>query len=159
MRNARNKETVEEIRRGLVGLRRLFQRKELAALWARRFGDAAPIDYGELRLLDAIAMGAPATVGDVAERLGLDASRASRHVARAIARGLLVRRADAHDGRKVVLEVTRAGAALQRRGGDVTRARIADALAGWTVADRATLARLFGRFAADMASDLDGAAE
>jgi DNA-binding MarR family transcriptional regulator len=153
MRDARNNE-IEEIRRALVGLRRLFQRKELAAQWARRFGDAAPLDYGELRLLDAVAIAQPTTVGDVAARLGLDPSRASREVARAIGRGLLVRRADGRDGRKVVLEVTRAGTALQRRGGDATRARIGEAMADWTAADRATFARLFGRFASDMTNDV-----
>ena len=116
---------VEDIRRWLVTLRRLFQRKELAELWAAAFGEATQLDYTELRLLDAVAMSQPTTVGDVAQRLGIDPSRASRQVARAVASGLLGRRAEQADGRKVVLAVTRHGAALQRRGSDLTRARIA----------------------------------
>ena len=139
--------TVEDIRRGLVTLRRLFQRKELAELWAAAFGEATQLDYTELRLLDAVTMAEPTTVGDVAERLGIDPSRASRQVARAVANGLLERRAEQADGRKVVLAVTRQGAALQRRGSNLTRARIELAIEDWSAADRERFARLFGRFA------------
>lgn len=142
---------IEQIRVSLVGLRRLFQRKELAALWAAESGHArgAP-DYTELRLLDAVGLAQPATVGDIAIRLGIDPSRASRQVKAAIARGTLRRASDARDGRKVVLEVTRAGAALRERGSELTRDRIALAIADWSAADRAQFAALFDRFAAAM---------
>lgn len=138
---------VEEIRQGLVTLRRLFQRKELTELWASAFGENTQLDYTELRLLDAVAMEQPTTVGDVAVRLGIDPSRASRQVARAVAGGTLERRAEQRDGRKVVLAVTRKGAALQARGSDLTRARIALAVEDWSEADREKFARLLVRFA------------
>jgi DNA-binding MarR family transcriptional regulator len=148
MRSARSSESdVEDIRRALVTLRRLFQRKELAELWAAAFGEDTQLDYTELRLLDAVGISQPTTVGEVAQRLGIDPSRASRQVARAVASGLLERRAEQRDGRKVVLAVTRAGAALQQRGSDLTRARIALAVAGWSARDRKQFAALFGRFA------------
>lgn len=137
---------IEEIRVSLVTLRRMFQRKELAALWA---GDPE-LDYTELRLLDAVRIAQPATVGDIALRLGIDPSRASRQVKAAIARGLLRRGVDAQDGRKVVLEVTKAGAAVQQRGSELTRNRIAQALKGWSATDRARFAALFERFAGGM---------
>src|SRR5215813_13806626 len=116
MRKA-HKSEVEAIRVSLVELRRLFQRRELVELWATAAGSTAGLDYTELRLLDAIrvaeARGNGATVGDASRLLGVDPSRASRQVARAVAKGLLRRRAEQGDGRKVLLEVTARGAALQ----------------------------------------------
>ena len=135
----------ETIRRSLVDLRRLFQRHELPTLWG---GNA--LDYGELRLLDAVRVAEPATVGDVARRLGIDPSRASRQVARAVRRGLLRRRAEQTDARKVVLEVTSRGRATQTRGSDLTRARIERAIAGWTPAERERFAELFARFVVEL---------
>jgi DNA-binding MarR family transcriptional regulator len=154
MRKATNGPAVETIRVSLVELRRLFQRKELAALWAEAAGGRGALDYADLRLLDAIrvaeAGGEGATVGDVARLLGVDPSRASREVARAVEEGLLQRRAAQGDGRKVVLEITARGARLQAKGSDLTRARIAVAIEGWSAADRARFADLFGRFARAM---------
>ncbi len=148
MPNAHNA-TNEQIRHSLVGLRRLFQRKELAELWSSAFGKQSKLDYTELRLLDAVRVSgdAGATVGEVAVRLGLDPSRASRSVARAVKRGVLGRHAAQDDGRKVVVKVTPAGAKLQDRGSELTRNRIALALDGWSAADRERFAALFERFA------------
>jgi DNA-binding MarR family transcriptional regulator len=139
---------VEDIRISLVELRRLFQRKELTALWAKAAGSDPRLDYADLRLLDAVIVAGDgsATVGDVARLVGVDPSRASRHVARAVSRGLLRRIAAQSDARKVVLEVTPKGAALQAKGSDLTRARIALALGGWSADDQQTFERLFRRF-------------
>lgn len=143
---------VEAIRHALVELRRLFQRRELTALWAAAFGQRSELDYGELRLLDAIRVSEPrgATVGDVARLLGIDPSRASRQVARAVRKGHLRRRAEQADGRKVILEITPRGARLQAKGSDLTRARIALAVADWPAAERERFARLFARFVGGM---------
>lgn len=153
MRKAHDDKPVESIRRSLVTLRRLFQRKELAELWAAAFGEHTRLDYTELRLLDAVSISEPATVGQIAQRLGIDPSRASRQVTRAVKGGLLRRRAEPGDARKVVVEITAAGAALQRRGSELTRARIALALRAWKPADRAAFATLFGRFTEGMTSE------
>jgi DNA-binding MarR family transcriptional regulator len=151
MRKAYTSPDVETIRVSLVELRRLFQRKELTELWAAAAGHRSRLDYADLLLLDAIRVAqdraSGATVGAIARLLGVDPSRASRQVARAVRTGLLRRRAAQGDGRVVVLEVTPAGAALQARGSQLTRTRIELALAGWSAADRAQLARLFARFA------------
>ncbi|HUJ61831.1 MAG TPA: MarR family winged helix-turn-helix transcriptional regulator [Kofleriaceae bacterium] len=140
---------IEPIRVALVDLRRLFQRKELTALWG-----AAKLDYGDLRLLDAVTVAlarrGSATVGDAARLLGIDASRASRQVARAVARGLLERRASQRDGRAVVLAVTPRGARLQARGSALTRRRIDHAIRGWPAAERRRFGTLFARFVAMM---------
>ena len=146
-----NGPTVESIRVSLVELRRLFQRKELTELWAEAAGGSSRLDYGELRLLDAIRVAESkcpdgATVGDLSRLLGVDPSRASRQVAGAVAKGLLQRRAAQRDGRKVLLEVTPRGAKLQARGSELTRARIGLALEAWSDADRARFAQLLTRF-------------
>lgn len=149
---------VERIRTALVELRRLFQRKELTALWAAAAGGDPRLDYADLRLLDAVVVATErnretlggATVGDVARLVGVDPSRASRHVARAVSRGLLVRRASQTDARQVVLEVTPKGARLQAKGSDLTRARIALAVGDWSASDRAAFERLFARFVGAM---------
>jgi DNA-binding MarR family transcriptional regulator len=145
---------VEDIRISLVELRRLFQRKELTALWAKAAGGDPRLDYADLRLLDAVVVAGDgrATVGDVARLVGVDPSRASRHVARAVSRGLLRRTAVQADARKVVLEVTPKGAALQAKGSDLTRARIALALAGWSAAEQQAFERLFRRFVSAIVS-------
>jgi DNA-binding MarR family transcriptional regulator len=148
-------EATETIRVALVGLRRLFQRKELASMWAAASGRPSELDYTEMRLLDAVRSATDpeahgATVGDIATRLGIDPSRASRMVASAVERGVLQRRAAQSDGRKVILEVTARGAKLQARGSDLTRARIALAIESWSRADREEFARLFARFASGM---------
>jgi len=157
MRKAQNiPAQVESIRQSMVGLRRMFQRKELTALWASASGHAGELDYSDLRLLDAVGVAhgsggaGPATVGDIARLLGVDASRASRQVAAAVRRGLLARRAAQDDGRKVTLAITARGARLAARGSELTRARIALALGGWTTAEQAQLAALLHRFVAQM---------
>jgi DNA-binding MarR family transcriptional regulator len=147
----KGRDPTESIRISLVGLRRLFQRKELASMWAAAFGRRSELDYAEMRLLDAVRSATDpgahgATVGEIATRLGIDPSRASRMVASAVKRGVLQRRASQSDGRKVILEVTARGAQLQARGSDLTRGRIALAIDTWSRADREEFARLFARF-------------
>jgi DNA-binding MarR family transcriptional regulator len=149
--------TVESIRRSLVSLRRLFQRRELAELWAAAYGDRARLDYNDLRLLDAVRVsesgGEGASVGDVSRQLGVDPSRASRQVAAAVGKGLLQRRAAQRDGRRVVLDLTAAGRRLLAKGSDVSRSRIGLALDAWSEADRRRLARLLDRFVEHMQRD------
>jgi|SRR5450631_3507320 DNA-binding MarR family transcriptional regulator len=150
---------VESIRHSVVSLRRLFQRKELAELWASAFGKHSALDYTLLRLLDAVRVSQAqdgreeTTVGEIARLLGVDPSRASRLVASAVADGLLERRAARNDGRKSVLKISASGARLQARGSEVTRARIALALEDWTEHDRLQLAELLRRFVQHMLRD------
>jgi DNA-binding MarR family transcriptional regulator len=69
-----------------------------------------------------------------------------------VSRGLLRRTIAQADARKVVLEVTPKGAALQAKGSDLTRARIALALDGWSAAEQQTFERLFRRFVSAIVS-------
>lgn len=148
--------TIEPIRNALVELRRLLQRRDLCAIWGDDLGRSARMDYAELRLLDAVRVARSltpdgVTVGALAAMLGIDPSRASRQVARAVRKGLVRRTAAQADGRKVVLQITPSGAKLQADGSDLTRARVALAVAGWSGREREEFARLFGRFAEGMA--------
>jgi DNA-binding MarR family transcriptional regulator len=148
-RSAQDPATVESVRRSLVALRRLFQRKELAQLWASAFGRRSELDYSDLRLLDAVGVSSSehgATVGEISRLLGVDPSRASRHVARAVRNGLLRRAVAQDDGRKVVLQVTAKGKQLQAKGSELTRARIGLALGGWRDAQQAEFAAQLARF-------------
>jgi DNA-binding MarR family transcriptional regulator len=148
---ARDRRDVEEIRLALVELRRLFQRKELVELWAAAFGRTSKLSYAEIRLLDAVDAcrrggAGGATVGDVSRALGVDPSRASREVARAVGKRLLARRAAQGDARKVELVITDRGGALLKKGSHLTRARIALALHGWSGAERRRFSSSFTRF-------------
>lgn len=148
--------TIEPIRGALVELRRLLQRRDLCAIWAEDIGRSGRMDYGELRLLDAVRVAQSrtsdgVTVGELATLLGIDPSRASRQVARAVKKGLVRRQATQSDGRKVVLQITASGAKLQTAGSDLTRARVDLALSGWTAKERDEFAHLFVRFAEGMA--------
>lgn len=150
-------ESIDEIRLGLIDLRRLFQRRELVELWEAAFGRAATFEYADVRLLDAIASyqrepGSGVTVGDAARALGVDPSRASREVARGVKKGLLVRRSTQSDGRRVELVITPRGAAMQRKGSSLTRARIELALRAFTPEERVRFASLFQRFVAAISS-------
>jgi DNA-binding MarR family transcriptional regulator len=144
----------ERIRGSLVALRRLFQRRDMVELWEAAFGRRARMDYGDLLLLDAVrvSQAGGATVGAVSALLGIDPSRGSRTVAGAVRKGLLKRRAEQGDARKVVLEITPRGAKLQATGSDLTRARIALAVRKWTAAEREEFAALFARFVEGMLS-------
>ncbi len=87
------------------------------------------------------------TVGMVAERLGVDPSRASRLVAGAIRSGLVRRVASQEDGRRSRLELTELGQRLADRGRHLRLELVAHAMAGWDDAEQKEFARLFERFA------------
>lgn len=86
------------------------------------------------------------TVGTVAERLGIDPSRASRIVADVVERGYIRRAASQADSRRIVLEPTEKGVAF----GNEFRSRKSEVLSAglrdWTEEELTTFARLIDRF-------------
>ncbi|GHA36546.1 hypothetical protein GCM10007989_35840 [Devosia pacifica] len=86
------------------------------------------------------------TVGTVAERLGVDPSRASRLVADAVSRGVLKRVASQADARRICLELTDKGADYARRFRTHKLKLFAEALGGWSEADLVQFSALFERF-------------
>lgn len=107
-------------------------------------------DYGTIAVVDVIddppRDGSDVSVGLVAERLGLDASRASRLIAGAVTAGLVRRRASQEDGRRSHLTLTDLGQRVLEVEQDVRRQRVAARLDGWSAGDRRTFAELFARF-------------
>ncbi len=108
-----------------------------------RFGGPA-----RLRLLEALAAASrPLSVGEVAEAVGVDQPRASRLVQQAVQLDLVRREADPEDARRTRVALTDAGAALVRGFRGERREAVDTALAGFTDAERADLARLLTKLA------------
>ncbi len=137
------------IEQAMVRIRRGQTRRRLAEVSAREHGREAG-NVALFGVVDAIEEG-PAgrvSVGTVAHRLGIDPSRASRLVARAVEAGYVRRTGAQHDGRISALALTPAG---QRYAEAVHRARqqhFDAAMAGWTATERREFAHLLSRFVA-----------
>ncbi|MFD1515923.1 MarR family winged helix-turn-helix transcriptional regulator [Pseudonocardia yunnanensis] len=91
-----------------------------------------------------------ATVGDVARRLGLDQSGASRMVAAAAAAGYVERSRATADGRRSVLRLTLAGRALIDSSHRWQRDTFAELTASWDEKDRAQFAGYLQRLASEV---------
>lgn len=144
--------TVAAVERAMVGVRRSQTRRALWPPMLRAVEERLGIelDSGAAAVVDAVeeptSDGADVTVGLVAERLGLDASRASRLVASAVATGLVRREASQEDGRRIHLTLTELGQRVFEVEQDVRRAHMAEGMRGWSADERRTFAELFTRF-------------
>ena len=98
------------------------------------------------RLLDALASG-PLSVSAIGEVIGVDQPRASRLVQQAVELGLVERQADPDDARRTLIALTDQGRDLARTFGAQRRETVERALAGFTEAERAELARLLTKLA------------
>lgn len=146
------------IRRGM--LRRDFGRQVLAKLDPTL--EVAHLDVigaiGHHPAWDAGGGAEEVTVGLIAQRLGIDPSRASRVVADVVDRGYARRVASQQDARRICLELTPKGAKF----GEAVRQNkwnvFARSLGQWNEADLITFANLFDRFST-WATDNDGVAQ
>ncbi|HET8708917.1 MAG TPA: MarR family transcriptional regulator [Candidatus Saccharimonadales bacterium] len=84
---------------------------------------------------------------EIAGKLGIEAAAITRKAQLLEQAGLLRRKADQKDGRAYVLSLTAAGKKIATRLHNAKRRELQAALAGWTAADRATLARLVKKLA------------
>ncbi|WP_243728415.1 MarR family winged helix-turn-helix transcriptional regulator [Microbacterium sp. BK668] len=108
-----------------------------------RFGGPA-----RLRLLEALAAAStPLSVSEVGEAIGVDQPRASRLVQQAAELGLVRREADPDDARRTRIALTDEGRSLVRGFRGERREAIDAALAAFTDAERAELARLLTKLA------------
>jgi DNA-binding MarR family transcriptional regulator len=123
----------------LVAVRRVLQRPGYRRRIAAGTG---AVELGTLRLLRAVQRlpGAP-SIGDVAELLIIDPSTASRVVDRALAVGLLDKRACVDDKRRARLHLTDQGRAVLDAATRQRRAVLAEVTADWDAQD---LGRLVG---------------
>lgn len=101
-----------------------------------------------MRLLETLAQAsAPLSVGEIAEAIGVDQPRASRLVQQGVELGVVRREADPDDARRTRVALTDAGAALVRGFRGDRREAVDRALATFTEAERADLARLLTKLA------------
>ena len=145
--------SIAEIELALGRLNRNQARRALGALAEQR--DCERTAVAHVPVLNAIELARTddqeVTVGVVADRLGLDPSRASRLVTAAIQAGLVTRVASQGDGRRIHLELSGAGRALADQAHEFSRMYLSRVMADWPSEDLAQFARLFTRFIDAMA--------
>ena len=136
------------IERALIRIRRSVTRRELG----RRMADVLPeSELSQVFAVDAVdeaseESGTGVSVGSVAERLGVDPSRASRLMSQAVRAGYLARVASQDDGRRILLELTDQGRTLVELMHAHRQAEFAHAMRDWSEHDRHEFARLLTRF-------------
>lgn len=139
----------------LQHMRRRFRKRELGANALRDLGLAGKLDMAQLDVL--IAIWAPVNefgsdpaqetmVSTIAERLGIDPSRASRLVSDAIARGLARRAVSQRDARRTIVQLTEAGQAVVAAVRRYKFLVLGEFLSGWSREERAEFLRLLDRF-------------
>jgi len=139
------------IERAMLRIRRSVTRRELGRSMAGVLDD--PGDLSQFFAVDAVDEASEAagdgmgvTVGTVAERLGVDPSRASRLVAKAVRAGYLTRVASQADGRQILLELTERGRQVVQTMHAHRQAAFDRVMREWPADDRQEFARLLTRF-------------
>ncbi len=101
-----------------------------------------------LRMLEAlVAASHPLSVSEIGDAIGVDQPRASRLVQQAVELDLVRREADPDDARRTRIALTDAGRSFASGVRGERRAALGGALADFTDAERAELARLLGKLA------------
>lgn len=111
----------------------------------------------QLAVLRAVDLGGLVTVGEIAVRLSLHPSRASRLVQSALRHGLLSRHASQHDGRRVELQLTPQGRKLSRAAAALQQRGLVRALRSFPGPERRQLAALLTRLTVALEASRDGA--
>jgi DNA-binding MarR family transcriptional regulator len=122
-----------------------------------RAGAGLPLDRAAYPVLRGIAECGPVRLSDLAARLGVQISTASRQVKELEQAGLVERTGDPKDGRVTMLALAPAGkeALLKLRAS--WRRALVEILESWPEADRETLATLLSRLSANMVAYGKGA--
>lgn len=142
---------LEQLDDALIRLRRLWQTPSGSRVLVEP--DGSRLEMSTVLVTDAIDRAERAEparklrVADVADRLQVAPSTASRLVDRAVRAGMVTRGTDAADNRQVTLTLTPAGSALLGRALTFRTGYLQQVLSGWTGDDVATLALLLDRFA------------
>jgi DNA-binding MarR family transcriptional regulator len=95
-----------------------------------------------LRAVEVLSRSRDPSIGDVATRMAVEHSTASRNVDAAAKAGLLSRRPCKEDLRRTLLELTPKGKALLKDTSSRRRALIGEVTEGWTAADIERLVEL-----------------
>ena len=139
------------IAEALIRMRRLWGGPSTASQLRRDAGGG--VELSTVLVADAVDRGRRASatvgVGDVATLLDVAPSTASRLVDRAVAAGMVDRRA-APDARRCTLTLTAEGHDLVRRAAAYRSDHLRQVLDDWTASDVETFAALLSRFAGTM---------
>jgi len=138
-----------KIEQAMVRIRRSQTRRAIGRLMERETGRSQKASH--TFVVDALEEASAendqeATVGAVAERLGVDPSRASRMVASAVKAGYVKRAASQGDGRRILLRLTSKGLACAREARDFRITFFGRLVENWTDRDCREFARLLSRF-------------
>ncbi len=113
------------------------------------------VSVTQCHALQVVADEGPLTINDLAARLYLDKSTASRVAGGLETKGYVVRTGDLRDGRIVRLEATDRGRALRRRIQDGLATDYAELLSDFDPEVRAAVTRLLGRLAVSFARHVE----
>jgi DNA-binding MarR family transcriptional regulator len=108
------------------------------------------LDRAAYAALCRVREAGPLRLSELAARMGVDASTASRQVQQLERTGLVGRVGDPDDRRASLLELTAEGDRVLTRMRQARRASLDQVLAGWSAADRRTLAALLTRLVDDL---------
>lgn len=129
-------------------IRRAMMRREFGRVIIERLG--AKLDVAELDVIGTIgghgADSEEMTVGLVADRLGIDPSRASRLVAEVVDKGYARRVASQADARRICLALTAKGRGFIEKVRETKWRVFANALHEWDEDELVVFARLLERF-------------
>lgn len=154
---ATNETDLATIDTALIRLRRLWTTPQRTSELQRNVGSG--VMMSQVLVVDAVARahegvvetdGGEVTVGSVAEQLSVNESTASRLVDATVRAGMVARHRSVDDSRRTLLTLTTAGEQLFDRAAQFRRSYLEGLLEDWDPADRATFARLLGRFADDV---------
>ncbi len=115
-----------------------------------RAGAGLPLDRAAYPVLRGIAECGPVRLSDLASRLGVEISTASRQVKELEQAGLVERTGDPKDGRVTMLALAPAGREALRKLRESWRRTLVEILDSWPENEREALADLLARLAADM---------
>jgi DNA-binding MarR family transcriptional regulator len=138
-----------DIERAMIRIRRRQSRRTLGRSVIRDLPTQP--DLHQIAVVDAVEEGTGdrgdcVTVGMVAERLGIDPSRASRLISATIENGFIRRAASQQDGRRICLELTDRGRTVINDAHRSRQALYGRLLQTWDARERADFARLLTRF-------------
>lgn len=146
-------DTLEVLIRSTQAFARLLANGRVVESVLRR--SRIDITRADLHLLGSVAQaGEPIRLGDLAERLAVDAPSVTRRVQALEARQLLRRQPDPVDRRAQRIELTAAGSKVLDRAMSAYRGWLTEVLADWSEADREQLAVLLGRYTASVAAEV-----
>jgi DNA-binding MarR family transcriptional regulator len=143
-----NDTDIKTIERSITKIARNMGRWNLGRSLERRLGGL--IDFSHVAVVGSLSelseTGTSATVGQLARRMDVDPSRASRMVAKAIRAGYAKRMASQEDGRRTCVALTKKGEEFETAIKDLRSRYFTSHLKGWSEKDRETFARLLTRF-------------